>query len=218
MKHLNRYITEALIKNHIRHDKDCVDLGLPSGTLWCSHNVGATRPEDIGQYFSWGETLTKKQFTWETYKFAVKNGDDTEFTKYHNHEVDVLDLQDDAAYNDNPKYRMPTQNEVIELFGNCTIEQTNMNGVEGYKVISNKNGNYIFFPSGGYMKNISELNNAEYAYLWTANLPQISNHLKQVISYEAIKYSLNNASSNNRDFTVDMTPKCRGLNVRGVLR
>ena len=57
-----------------------VDLGLPSGTLWATCNVGADTPEGYGDYFAWGETEPKEVYSWETYKWC--NGDEYSMTKY----------------------------------------------------------------------------------------------------------------------------------------
>ena len=85
-----------------------IDLGLPSGTLWCDRNLGASSPEDAGLYFQWGDTQGytaeqvgneegQKSFIWGDYKFSV-NGSDTNFSKYNNSDSkSVLDLEDDAA-------------------------------------------------------------------------------------------------------------------------
>ena len=82
-----------------------VDLGLPSGTLWATCNVGAETPESIGSYFAWGETSTKADYDWSTYKYC--NGSENTLTKYCNDanygyngysdELVVLQPEDDAA-------------------------------------------------------------------------------------------------------------------------
>ena len=132
-----------------------VDLGLPSGTLWADRNVGADAPEAYGDYFAWGETETKDNYAWSTYKWC--NGSDRTQTKYCTNSsfgtVDnktTLDLEDDAAYvNMGAEWRMPTLTEQIELLDNCTWEWTTQNGVYGRKV-TGKNGNSIFLPAAGY--------------------------------------------------------------------
>lgn len=136
-------------------EHEYVDLGLPSGLKWATCNVGAEKPEDYGDYFAWGETETKSYYDWTTYKWC--NGSKETLTKYctdsHYGTVDgktVLDPEDDAAHaNWGGEWRMPTQDEIKELKDNCTGTWTTQNGVEGYKVTSNKNGNSIFFPAAG---------------------------------------------------------------------
>lgn len=60
-----------------------VDLGLPSGTLWATCNVGANTPEEYGDYFAWGETSTKAKYNWNNYKYC-KDGYSRNLTKYCN--------------------------------------------------------------------------------------------------------------------------------------
>ena len=138
-----------------------VNLGLPSGTLWAACNVGATNPEDYGDYFAWGETkgynAGKTSFDRSTYKWC-KDGDDYAITKYctekrYNHDgitdnKTELEPEDDAAYvNCGPEWRMPR-----ELFNDnyTTTKGTKLNGVYGFKITSKTNGNSIFLPAAGY--------------------------------------------------------------------
>ena len=144
-----------------------VDLGLPSGTLWATMNVGADSPEDYGDYFAWGETKPKEVYNWSTYKWC--NGSSTTLTKYCTYSsygtVDkkgTLDLADDAANaNWGGNWRMPTEVEQDELSNTSytTWIWTTQNGVKGYKVTSKINGNSIFLPAAGYRGN-SDLSNA----------------------------------------------------------
>ena len=137
---------------------DYIDLGLPSGTKWATCNVGATKPEEYGDYFAWGETEPKPTYDWSTYKWC--NGDYDTQTKYCTDSsygtVDnktVLELADDAARaNWGGAWRMPTDAEWTELLENCTWTWTsdyNGTGVAGRIVTSNINGNSIFLPAAG---------------------------------------------------------------------
>ena len=152
-----------------------VDLGLPSGTLWATCNVGATKPEDDGDYFAWGETTSKTTYDWSTYKWC-KGSYDTQ-TKYCTKSsygiVDnkvTLELSDDAAnVNWGGHWRMPTNEEQRELWTECTWKWITLNGVEGYQVISNINGNSIFLPSTGYYIG-SEFYEDLYSFYWTSSL------------------------------------------------
>lgn len=133
---------------------ECVDLGLPSGLLWATTNIGADIPEQVGSYFSWGETASKSVYNWGTYKYA--NGSQNTLTKYCNDGSygnvdykDVLDSNDDAAtVNWGSPWRTPTLSETQELISNCTWKLTSQNGVSGYQA-TGPNGNSIFFPAGG---------------------------------------------------------------------
>lgn len=133
-----------------------VDLGL--SVKWATCNVGATAPEEYGDYFAWGETTPKTTYDWSNYKYC--NGDEYSMTKYctdsYYGTVDnktTLELSDDAArVNWGGSWRMPTYGELSELrnTNNCTWEWTTQNGVNGYKVTSKKNGNSIFLPAAGF--------------------------------------------------------------------
>ncbi len=121
---------------------DAVDLGL--SVKWASHNLGATKAEETGAYYAWGEVKPKLSFTQSNYEHYIQNnvfediGDDISGTIY------------DAAYVQwGSSWRMPTKEQVSELISNCTWTWTTLNGVYGYKVES-KNGNYIFLPSAYY--------------------------------------------------------------------
>ncbi len=140
-----------------------VDLGLPSGTLWATTNVGAASPADYGDYFAWGETAPKTNYDWSTYKWC--NGSETTLTKYCTSSdygtVDnktVLEAADDAATaNWGSAWRMPTHEEQQELLNGsyCTwtwTSQTNSKGetINGYEVKSASNGNTLFLPAAGF--------------------------------------------------------------------
>lgn len=131
-----------------------VDLGLPSGTLWATCNIGASKPEEYGDYFAWGETKTKSEYTYETYKWC--GGSKKNLTKYNTNSdygtVDnktELDVEDDAAYvNWGQKWRMPTWSEIWELHEKCTWEWTSKDGHNGF-VVTGPNDNSIFLPAAG---------------------------------------------------------------------
>ena len=136
---------------------DWVDLGLPSGTLWATCNVGANSPEDYGDYFAWGETAPKNYYDWSTYKWC--NGSYNTQTKYctnssygYNGFVDnktELDPEDDAAYvNWGPSWRMPTTEQQRELYEKCSSVWTTQNGVNG-RLFTGPNGNTLFLPAAG---------------------------------------------------------------------
>ena len=155
-----------------------VDLGLPSGIKWATCNLGATKPEESGNYYSWGETSPKTTYDWSTYKYC--NGSSTSMTKYCTSSnygtVDnktTLELTDDVAYvNWGGKWRMPTKEEQDELrnSSNCTWTWTTINGVNGYKVTSKKNGNSIFLPAAGYRYYDFLSNAGYYGYYWSRSL------------------------------------------------
>lgn len=134
-----------------------VDLGLPSGLLWATCNVGATAPEDYGNYFAWGETSTKYVYNWSTY---VYGSDYDQLTKYCSNSaygfngftdnLTTLEPSDDAAtVNMGNGARTPTKMEWQELMNNTTMVWTTLNGVNG-KSFTGRNGNTLFLPAAGY--------------------------------------------------------------------
>ena len=135
-------------------EHEFVDLGLPSGTLWATCNIGATAPEQYGDYFAWGETEPKDVYNWSTYKWC--NGANDALTKYCSTDgygvldyKNELDLEDDAAHvNWGPLWCMPTHEQQVELMNVCTWTKTTHNGVSGYQV-TGPNGNMLFFPLAG---------------------------------------------------------------------
>ena len=143
---------EHVSGSHQGHDY--VDLGLPSGTLWATCNVGASRPEGYGDYFAWGETETKENYYWETYKWC-EGTEDTQIKYCTNSAYGIVDnktileLADDVAHvNWGGNWRIPTEEEQDELQTKCTWVWGENNGVNGYFVKGN-NGNSIFLPAAG---------------------------------------------------------------------
>ena len=133
------------------NEHEWVDLGLPSGTLWATCNVGASKPEEYGDYFAWGETEPKSDYNWSTYD--TYNGGYT-FKKYNlNGGLTELQPADDAATaNWGSNWQMPSRDQMDELLSKnyTTLEWTQLNGVNGRKITSKSNGNSIFLPAAGY--------------------------------------------------------------------
>ena len=134
-----------------------VDLGLPSGTMWATCNLGANIPEENGSYFAWGETDAKTNFEWNNYKWGNGEAESKiKMTKYCSHErkgeVDnkqLLEPADDAATTLwNGTWRTPTKEEWEELINGCD------------------NGNTILFPFSGYYNGTTFYNNSN--AFWTA--------------------------------------------------
>ena len=150
----NSTLTAHFAKSNTINGHDYVDLGLPSGLKWATCNVGASKPEDYGGYYAWGETEEKSNYYWSTYKWC--RGSDDNMTKYCGNsnygKVDnktVLDPEDDVAHIQwGGSWRMPTKAELDELGNNCTWTWTTQNGVNGYNV-TGPNGNSIFLPVTG---------------------------------------------------------------------
>ncbi len=155
--------------------KEAVDLGLPSGLKWATCNVGANKPEGYGSYFAWGETFSKTEFTWGTYAWC--NGTSTTITKYNTNfsygtvdNMTELQTTDDAARRLwGGTWRMPTEDEMIELHSNCTWTWETKNGVNGYTV-KGPNNNTIFLPAAGYGYGTSVYGAGSEGHYWSSTL------------------------------------------------
>lgn len=138
-----------------------VDLGLPSGILWATCNVGASRPEERGDYFAWGETQPKDIYDWKSYQYSEYDGVDFRLTKYCTDSfcglygfvdsLTVLEPVDDAvSANWGEGWRMPTADEWRELLQNTTAALTVQNEVQGW-LFTSGNGNSLFLPNTGFV-------------------------------------------------------------------
>ncbi len=163
--------------------REYVDLGLPSGVLWATCNVGADKPEESGLYYAWGETKgyakgESHNFDWSNYKWF--NGSNNTLTKYCTSSSDgtvdnktVLDPEDDAATaNWGSGWRMPTSQEIDDLYNSAytTTEWVTVNGVTGRKITSKSNGNSIFMPAAGYRDDASLSSEGSYGDYWSSSL------------------------------------------------
>ena len=167
---------------------DWVDLGLPSGTIWATRNVGASSPEEYGDYFAWGETAPKDYYDWSTYKWLQEDGFDEAgnyiggFTKYCTDSrlgyygfvdnMTILEPADDAACANYPGGCM--MRSAYELIENCTWQWIQRNGVNG-QLVTGPNGNSIFLPAAGYRLWDSLGDDGSYGYYWSPSLDEDEN-------------------------------------------
>ena len=182
-----------------REDKDntqYIDLGLPSGTLWADRNIGATEPEEYGDFYAWGETEPKKEYTWNTYKWDVY------CTKYNKKDgKTVLEPEDDVVYlKTKGVAHIPTIEQIQELLDNTISKNQTINGVVGRLYKSKVNGNNIFLPFAGDCDHYMGGN------LWS-NYLSSSNFGKRNIHYFYISRNTSDIFTTNR---------CEGFSVRGV--
>jgi len=157
-----------------------VDLGL--SVKWATCNVGASSPSDYGDYFAWGETETKSDFKWATYKYSADEIGQS-FSKYvpsyawkywggrgSPDDITELEMSDDAAHDKwGGTWRMPTDAEWTELRTNCTWTWTSLNGRNGYFVTS-KNGNSVFLPAAGHRSDSDLSNVGSQGCYWSSSL------------------------------------------------
>ena len=201
-----------------------VDLGLPSGLKWAKCNLGAEKESDYGIMFAWGQTdnavATKfvdsenYPYNWATYEHC--NGTYNTLTKYNTSssygenpdKITTLEPGDDAATQIMGEgWRMPTQSEFQELLDNTNKEWTQVNGVNGYKFTSNKEGfqnNSIFFPAAGNCSNGSVYDVGDRGNVWSSSLNA---------SYPSNAWYL---GFNSGDCGMYVNSRYRGQSVRGV--
>ena len=182
-----------------------VDLGLPSGLLWATCNVGADSPEDYGDYFAWGETTPKDTYNWSNYQYC--NGNYNTLTKYCNKssygyngftdDLTTLLPEDDAATaNWGPDWRMPTKAEWQELYNNTTVTWTTQNGVSG-RLFTATNGNSLFLPAAGYRSNSNLYDAGSDGNYWTSSLNAGNPIGAWFFSFGSDNYDMGGGSRNN---------------------
>ena len=138
-----------------------VDLGL--SVKWATCNVGASSPEDYGDYYAWGETSTESSYDGYIGANSKTYSNDT-----FNYDISGKTSLDAARANWGNPWRMPTKSEFEELLNSCTWTWTTLNGVKGYKVSSKKNGNSIFLPAAGDCSGTNPTNVGQRCYYWAS--------------------------------------------------
>ena len=180
-------LSDGMINGH-----QYVDLGLSSGLKWATCNVGADSPEDYGNYYAWGETETKAEYTQDnSVTFGQQLNDISGNAQY-----------DAATANWGGSWRTPTKDEIRELIYNCNWTPETQNGVDGFKVTGN-NGNYIFIPASGYRDGSSLYIYGE-CYYWSSTPRQYG------VEFANILYSDTEFQSE------DVNYRYRGLTIRPV--
>ncbi|MCQ2227713.1 MAG: hypothetical protein MJZ01_07395 [Bacteroidales bacterium] len=209
-----------------------VDLGLTSGTLWATMNVGASSPEDYGDYFAWGETAPKSDYSWSTY-FDTNDGGKT-FSKYKNigGKKELDDADDVAVQAWGGAWKMPTKTQQDELCNECYwVWTSSYNGksVNGYIVYKAKSDSdkgkkiysgstpsadydvatdaHIFLPAAGYRDsgNLGYVGGRGYFGSRSLNT-NFSNN-----AYELYFYSSGVLTSgSNRSYGLSVRPVCPG--------
>ena len=180
-----------------------VDLGLPSKTLWAKSNVGASVPEEYGNFYAWGETTTKTSFTWKTYSLCGG----TETTPYDIGSSIVGTSYDVATAVMGDDWCMPTLDQFNELVKECTFDLRSLNGVTGYK-ITGPNGNYIFMPLCGYKYDSSYNYNTTRGYYWSGTSDVVEN-----VAYRASVLCM---STSPKDISTTTLRRRTGIPVRAV--
>lgn len=197
--------------------REYVDLGLPSGTLWAKYNVGATKSEEFGNYFAWGETSPKDTYKWGNYKYATlrSSGELDSLTKYNfgnygywgpKDKLSVLLPEDDAATaNWGSEWRMPTDEDFKELVKYCPFDWIEVNGVRGMG-FTGANGNAIFLPAAGYRDGSDIKSVGSYGNYWSSTLVEEREYLGSTMTTYDIAATWSRAN------------RCVGNPVRAVRR
>lgn len=231
-------ITTEQIKNYIEESKESsslefVDLGLPSGTLWATRNIGAEKPEDSGLFFAWGETegynvsyteeggqivnttikdadgnLTERKFTFADYKWS--NGAWNSLTKYNTKEtygvVDNLNqllADDDAVYAVDKTCRIPSVADYEELIQHTTFSIVSINS-KNCGMFTAANGKFVVFPiTGTVFDKISDVNS-------TAYYPTCEVFQALPTNYMALYFT------SSGSLEVNFYTRCKGAPVRAV--
>ncbi len=194
-----------------------VDLGLPSGTLWATCNVGANSPEEYGDYFAWGETEPKEDYGWATYKYCSNNNDHDDIiyiTKYcvQNYYGPVdnkteLEAEDDAAtVKWGSDWQIPSTEQQQELANNVytTTKWTTQDGVNGILVTSEINGNSIFLPATGYYNGTDLLLEGSFGRFWSRSL--YVNNLCVAFNMYVVSNNITAPWMSNRDSGLTIRP------------
>ncbi|WP_315404912.1 hypothetical protein [Hoylesella saccharolytica] len=177
-----------------------VDLGL--SVKWARCNLGASKPTDYGDYFAWGETEPKTNYSWATYKWMQAGKSDQKYiTKYTfddgktegiwydsdgnfiGDNKKTLEAADDAASADlGLPWRMPTTDEIKELIDNCTWTWTTQDGKNGYEV-KGPNGNSIFLPTTGYYLGSDLIYAGSWGYYWSSSLSTAGSYYARSLTF-----------------------------------
>ncbi|MDE6479569.1 MAG: hypothetical protein K2L45_04800 [Muribaculaceae bacterium] len=161
-----------------------IDLGLPSGLKWATCNVGANIPEESGNYYSWGETESKEEYTSInslTYKVSSRKLKKSGIID----DSGILTKKNDAAsVNWGEPWRMPTIEEFGELIDECTWNFASFNGVNGY-LVTGPNDKNIFLPAAGFIQNTTEVNIGDFGDYWSSSIEDELSGIAHSLGYSS---------------------------------
>lgn len=195
-----------------KNGHDYIDLGLPSGTLWATCNIGANEPEIYGDFFAWGEVSGKSSYSWSNYRYC--NGDFNSLTKYcsmassgnngYTDNLTILEPTDDAATSNwGQGWRMPTADEIRELRDNCVMQWTIQKGTKGF-LFTGPNGNKIFLPAAGYYFDSDHEDLGIGGYYWSSTLGPGMSGYSWLFYFHSEGYDMSNYG------------RCQGRSVRAI--
>ena len=193
-----------------------VDLGLPSGTLWATMNVGAESETGYGDYFAWGETVGRQDgkvaYTWDTYQWCHSSGwsmmkyctDRSMGTVDDKTELEPID--DAATMCWGEHWQMPSKDQLEELCSACDWTWTVRDGVNGYEILSRQNHHTLFLPAPGYRYEKQSSFVGGNGLYWSRTLSDGSSYYA---AYLLFGY---------KDVSLDTRQRFHGLTVRAVVR
>ena len=178
-----------------------VDLGL--SVMWATCNVGASSPEDYGDYFAWGETSPKSSYDEDNSKTYENSS--------YNHDIGGDISTDAARANWGGSWRLPTLGEFRELRNNCKWTVATLYGTWGCKVVSKKNGNSIFLPAAGCRYGASFGDAGGYGRYWSST--PIGGHFRHAhrLYFDRSKRGLHR---NRRHLGLTVRPVCPVCDAR----
>ncbi len=189
-------------------DGDYVDLALPSGTLWATRNVGANYFCEYGNYYSWGETVSKETYFGDTYKY----GNESNMTKYTAEGSSVLEADDDAATKVlGEHWKMPTLEQFRELVDTANTTISLQSG--GIFITSKGNGNCIFLPAAGFYLHSSVDNAGQGGYYWTSTRGSQNKSCAAVLDFGSAHL---NVYPGNNSYKSYFSNRFMGYSVRPV--
>lgn len=209
-----------------------VDLGLPSGTLWAARNVGSTHVTRYGNYFAWGETKAKSDYTWATYKYTSDKtakgidkyqwADNVSGTKWYNGKTFTgdnniqLDIDDDAAHAImGGKWHLPSSEQFNELMDNTThtwVKDFRNSGNSGVIFQSKINKKAIFFPAAGNKNGMEFVDEGTMGFYWTSDMK--GTKVTTVTMAETADVCAFCVYDGGTYFEYE--PRCNGLSIRAV--
>lgn len=160
-------------------EHEWVDLGLPSGTLWATCNLGATKPEEYGDYFAWGELMPKEGYSIENYSFVLAEGQKE------------LDATSDATTaNCGSDWQIPSAGQFEELTNNTYQRWTTFNGINGELITSKTNGKSIFLPAADYRNESNYESVGNNGCYWTRSLYEENSEDARIIYFNNFVFSM----------------------------
>ncbi len=183
-----------------------IDLSLPSQTLWATYNIGASQPEQYGEYYAWGEIETKQEYSLSTYKLSNTGA------KYNKEDgKTTLETADDVAshYWGKP-WRMPTKEEMQELLTHCIWKETTVNNVRGYEFTSKAQDNCssLFLPHAGFVDYINLMSAGYMGLYWTSSLEKNDTRSKRAHCLVQ-KYGQIEVTYTDRFYGYSIRPVCK---------